>query len=108
MNILRLSSRISIQLCQWFKSRIFLTWNTFLNKIRIDYINVPYATTEDDMKVAKRLMSFLDQAVFMARLEDKNASILKEADGIIIQRRSLGLSIVSEKLFALQNYLLEQ
>lgn len=85
-----------------------MTWNTFLNKIRIDYINVPYATTEDDMKVAKRLMSFLDQAVFMARLEDKNASILKEADGIIIQRRSLGLSIVSEKLFALQNYLLEQ
>lgn len=44
----------------------------------------------------------------MAKVEDKNVSILKEADGIIIQRRSLGLSIVSEKLFALQNFLLEQ
>ena len=81
----------------------------YLNsKHRIDYINVPYASTDEDIKVVRRLLPFLDQAVIMARVEDKTASILHEADGIIIQRRSLGLSIVSEKLFALQNLLLEQ
>jgi len=81
----------------------------YLNKKhRIDYISVPYATSDDDIKVVRRLTPFLDQAVIMAKVEDKNVTILKEADGIIIQRRSLGLSIVSEKLFALQNYLLEQ
>jgi pyruvate kinase len=82
----------------------------YLNKKhRIDYISVPYASTEDDMKVVKRLISpFLSHAVVLAKVEDKNATILKEADGIIIQRRALGLSIVPEKLFALQNFLLEQ
>lgn len=81
----------------------------YLNqKHRIDYVNVPYASTDEDIKVVRRLLPFLDQAVIMARVEDKNASIPKEADGIIIQRRALGLSIVSEKLFALQNFLLEQ
>lgn len=81
----------------------------YLNsKHKIDYINVPYANTDEDIKVVRRMLPFLDQAVIMARLEDKNATILKEADGIIIHRRALGLSIVSEKLFALQNFLLEQ
>lgn len=81
----------------------------YLNKKhKIDYISVPYASTDEDIKVVKRLLPFLDQVVIMARVEDKNATILKEADGVIIQRRSLALSIVSEKLFALQNYLLEQ
>lgn len=78
------------------------------NKHKIDYINVPYANTDEDIKVVRRMLPFLDQAVIMARLEDKNATILKEADGIIIHRRALGLSIVSEKLFALQNFLVEQ
>ena len=77
-------------------------------KHRIDYISVPYALTNEDIKVVRRLTPFLEQAVIMAKIEDKNATILNEADGIIIQRRSLGLSIVSEKLFALQNFLLEQ
>lgn len=81
----------------------------YLNaKHKIDYVNVPYAATDEDIKVVRRLIPFLDQAVIMARVEDKSASILHEADGVIIQRRSLGLSIVSEKLFALQNLLLEQ
>lgn len=81
----------------------------YLNtKHRIDYISVPYASSDEDIKVVRRLLPFLDQAVIIAKIEDKNATILSEADGIIIQRRSLGLSIVSEKLFSLQNLLIEQ
>lgn len=56
----------------------------------------------------RRLTPFLDQTIILAKIEDKNAAVIKEADGIILQRRALGLSIVSEKLFALQNFLLEQ
>lgn len=78
------------------------------NKYKIDYVNVPYASSDEDIKVVRRMIPFLDQTVIMAKIEDKNASILKEADGIIIQRRSLSLSIVSEKLFSLQNFFLEQ
>ena len=81
----------------------------YLNqKHKIDYLWVPYANSDEDIKVVRRLLPFLDQVVILARLEDKNATILNEADGVIIQRRSLGLSIVSEKLFALQNFLIEQ
>ena len=81
----------------------------YLNKKhKIDYITVPYATSDEDIKVVRRLTPFLENAVILAKIEDKNPTILNEADGIIIQRRSLGLSIVSEKLFALQNLLLEQ
>ena len=81
----------------------------YLNsKHKIDYVAVPYASTEEDIKAVRRMTPFLNQAIIMAKIEDKGANILKEADGIIIQRRALGLSIVSEKLFALQNYLIEQ
>ena len=77
-------------------------------KHRIDYLSVPYVMSDEDIKVVKRLVPFLDQTVIMARVEDKNATVFKEADGIILQRKTLGLSIVSEKLFALQNFLFEQ
>jgi pyruvate kinase len=81
----------------------------YLNKKhRIDYVSVPYATSDEDIKVVRRLLPFLENAVIMAKVEDKQASILSEADGIILQRRTLGLSIVSEKFFAFQNFLLEQ
>lgn len=81
----------------------------YLNKKhRIDYISVPYASSDEDIKVVRRLTPFLEQVVILAKIEDKNIAVLKEADGIIIQRRALGLSIVSEKLFALQNFILEQ
>lgn len=77
-------------------------------KHRIDYLSVPYVMSDEDIKVVRRLLPFLDQTVIMARVEDKNATVFKEADGIILQRKTLGLSIVSEKLFALQNFLFEQ
>lgn len=82
----------------------------YLNKKhKIDYLAIPYASTDEDIKVVRRLIDpFLDQVVIMAKVEDKGVNILKEADGIIIQRRALGLSIVSEKLFSLQSYLIEQ
>lgn len=45
----------------------------YLNKKhRIDYICVPYATSDEDIKVVRRLTSFLDQAVIIAKVEDKN------------------------------------
>lgn len=75
---------------------------------KIDYLSIPYCTSDEDIKVVRRQLPFLDHTVFLAKIEDKNTQILKEADGIIIQRRALGLSIVSEKLFALQNFLIEQ
>jgi len=77
-------------------------------KHRIDYLSVPYWASDEDIKVVRRLTPFLDQTIILAKIEDKNAAVIKEADGIILQRRALGLSIVSEKLFALQNFLLEQ
>jgi len=80
-----------------------------LNSVhKIDYLSIPYWSSDEDIKVVRRLLPFLDQTVILAKIEDNNIKILKEADGIIIQRRSLGLSLVSEKLFALQNFLIEQ
>lgn len=84
-------------------------------KVNINFISVPYVTKKEDIAEVKKNLKGTpaEDALIFSRVEDKPGvsefySINDSSDGVIIPRRSLGLSLLSEKLYSLQKYLFEQ
>jgi len=80
--------------------------------IKIDYISIPFVNSKEDLKEIRSRLSFLENSVLIARIDDRKGieeffDVCEFSQGIIFNRRNLGYSFSPDKLFCLSRFFTE-